>query len=77
LPFASLGKTDDVVTFTLGPHPTDGELLDLRAAWQYWGGIDRRKPRHWRLLLRDRLPTGTDHYDQRVDEADAPVHRHL
>jgi hypothetical protein len=53
LPFASLGKTDDVVTFTLGPHPADGELLDPRAAWQYWGGIDRRRPIHWRLLLGD------------------------
>ena len=77
LPFASLGDTDDVVTPTFCPNPTNGECLDLRADRKQLGPFDRRRHGNWRPLLRDRMPTGTYRDDQSAYEADEPSHVHL
>ena len=54
LPIAGLSDTDDILTVTRGPSPTDGERLDFRGSRQRFGPLDRRRHRHW--LLHERLP---------------------
>jgi hypothetical protein len=77
LPVAGLGDTDDVVTPTLGPHPANGERLDLWGSRRRFGSFDRRRHRHWCRLRCDRRPSGTCRHDQSEDEVDEPSPLHL
>jgi hypothetical protein len=77
LPITGLGDTDDVITATLCPHPTDGKRLSLRRSRQRLGAFNRRRNGNWYPLLRAGIPTGKYRHDQSPYEADEPSYVHL